>query len=374
MFWTITAVAVFVAALITFLPLLKGKTFWQPAGLALIFLVPAASLWIYQAVGTPEAIGLNPSPRSTSMTHTEEMPDMDAMISGLQVRLAQNPEDVEGWMLLARTYRSMQRFPEAVEALEKAHEVAPDDPFVMVELAEALIFTSPNGQIGENSLSLLQRALVLDPTQQKALWLLGVAAAQVGEFEYAIEQWEALLQMVEPGSQVAQSVQSQIEEARMAMSGASSPAVAESTTAQDAATQSAPEESSGVANNTPSASESSAWQGTRITINAGDTLPAGLTAGATLWVMIRSPGVAMGPPIGVRRINSPALPLDITISDNDSMMKERMISSETQIQIQARLSRSGSPAPAPGDWQSQAMTVELASGDGVELTLDRQVQ
>jgi cytochrome c-type biogenesis protein CcmH len=90
--------------------------------------------------------------------------------------------------------------------------------------------------------------------------------------------------------------------------------------------------------------------------------------------MIRTPGVAMGPPIGVRRVIGPSLPMAITITDQDSMLKERMISSEAEVQIQARLSRSGSPAPAPGDWQSQKVTVGLASDGPVELILDQQVE
>lgn len=379
MFWTITAAAVFVAALISFLPLLKGKTFWQPAGLALIFLVPVASLWIYKSVGTPEAIDLTPAPRAANVTHTQELPDIDAMVSGLQIRLKENPEDVEGWMLLSRTYKSMQRYPEAVEALEKALEVAPDDPSVMVELAEAWVYVSPDGRIGDNSLSMLQRALVIDPGQQKALWLLGMAAAQQGEFEYAIEQWETLLASMEPGSDVASTVQSQIDQARQAMAAPAATAGIEPTASEPAASEPAVEQAasevSTVAETVVATSaEDSSWQGTKLNITAGDALPAGLAAETVLYVMVRTPGVAMGPPIGVRRVIGPSLPMEITITDRDSMLKERMISSEAEIQLQARLSRSGSPAPAPGDWQSQKVTVGLLSNDPVELTLDQQVE
>ena len=374
MFWTITAAAVFVAALISFLPLLKGKTFWQPAGLALIFLVPVASLWIYKAVGTPQALDLKPAPRAASVTHTQELPDINAMVSGLQVRLRENPEDVEGWMLLSRTYKSMQRFPESVEALEKALEVAPDDPSVMVELAEAWIYVSPDGRIGDNSLSMLQRALVIDPGQQKALWLLGMAAAQEGEFEYAIEQWEALLALMEPGSDVANTVQTQIDQARLAMAAPDGTAGVEAAASEPVVEQTASEVSAGAETVVATSADDSSWQGTKLKITAGDALPAGLAAESVLYVMIRTPGVAMGPPIGVRRVIGPSLPMEIIITDRDSMLKERMISSEAEVQIQARLSRSGSPAPAPGDWQSQKVTVGLVSNDPVELILDQQVE
>jgi cytochrome c-type biogenesis protein CcmH len=376
MFWILAAAAVFVATLIALLPLFKGKTFWQPAALALIFLVPAASLWMYTEVGTPEAIDLAPPPRAeTAPTdHAQGAGDMNSAIDNLRARLEANPDDLEGWVLLARSYRSQQRLDEAVQALETAHGIAPDDPFVMVELAEAWIFTSPDGQISDESLSMLQRALAIDPTQQKALWLLGIAAAQVGEYQYAIEQWESLMAMVEPDSPVAQSLQTQIDEARAALAnenGAPPPEATETATADSVEAAANPAMSAPPAE--PADTGEEGWQGTRLAISAGAAMPADLAARAVLYVVIRSPGPAMGPPIGVRRINGPALPLELTITDRDSMIAERKISLESEIQLQARLSLSGSPAARDGDWQSASQTVSLDSDAPVQLVLDQQV-
>jgi hypothetical protein len=102
-------------------------------------------------------------------------------------------------------------------------------------------------------------------------------------------------------------------------------------------------------------------------------MPADLAARAVLYVVIRNAGPAMGPPIGVRRINGPTLPLELTITDRDSMIAERKISLESEIQLQARLSLSGSPAARDGDWQSASQTVSLDSDAPVQLVLDQQV-
>jgi hypothetical protein len=91
-------------------------------------------------------------------------------------------------------------------------------------------------------------------------------------------------------------------------------------------------------------------------------------------VIIRSTGPAVGPPLGVRRLNDPVLPIDITISDRDSMLQERKISLEAEVQLQARISLTGSPAAASGDWQSAPVVVPLGSSDTVELVLDQQVK
>jgi cytochrome c-type biogenesis protein CcmH len=116
------------------------------------------------------------------------------------------------------------------------------------------------------------------------------------------------------------------------------------------------------------------WQGTTVRVTASAAAQAAIPAGAVLFVVIRSPGPAVGPPIGVRRIIGPALPLELIITDQDSMLAERKISLEREVQLQARVSLTGSPAARPGDWQSAPQTVSLASGGAVELVLDQQVE
>ena len=125
MFWTISAAVLFAAALITLSPLLRANSLWKPLSLALVFVFPAATLLIYKEAGTPEAIGLRPPPPVAGSTesHTPESEDIDAMIAGLRGRLKESPEDLEGWMLLARTLKATQRFREAADALETANRV-----------------------------------------------------------------------------------------------------------------------------------------------------------------------------------------------------------------------------------------------------------
>jgi cytochrome c-type biogenesis protein CcmH len=377
MFWAIGAAALFAAALITFLPLLRGKSFWQPTALALLFLLPAAGLWIYTEVGTPEAIGVQgvPVAHATEAAHEAGMDaagaeEMEAMLEGLRARLTESPDDLDGWVLLARTLKTLQRFPEALAALETARGIAPDDAFVMVELAEARIFTSTDGRIDAASVAMLERAVELEPTQQKGLWLLGIAAAQAGDDAFAISYWESLQAQLEPGSPVAQSVQAQINEAqaRLGMEVDTQPALQ---ALEPAATASAP---------APSAASplAGSWQGTAVRVTASAAAQAAIPPGAVLFVVIRSPGPAVGPPLGVRRVVGPALPLELTVTDQDSMLAERKISLESEVQLQARVSLSGSPGSRPGDWQSAPVTVPLTvplnGGATVELLLDQQVE
>jgi cytochrome c-type biogenesis protein CcmH len=365
-FWTIAAAVLFAAALITLSPLLRARSLWKPLALALVFLLPAGAFWIYREVGTLAAIDLSP-PRARAATstaaaaeaHSPDSAEMDSMIATLRSKLAENPEDLDGWMLLARTLRATQQFPAALEALENANRLSPNNPFIIVAIVETQIYMSPGGQITPEMTATLQQALEMQPDMQKALWLLGIAASQAGDDAFAIAYWESLLEQVEPGSNVAKSVQAQVNAAKAQMGMAVEEPIVEDAIVEEILIAS-PDDGS--------------WPGVRLTVKAGQASQSSIPAGGVLYVVIRSPGPAVGPPIGVRRIIGPQLPLEITITDQDSMIKERQVSAETEVQFQARISLTGSPAASTGDWQSLPAIVKLDDAETVELVIDQRVE
>ena len=125
---------------------------------------------------------------------------MEAAIVSLRERLAANPEDLDGWMLLARSLSSTQQHAAAAEALENAHRLAPENPIVMIELAEGWIFLTPDGRIPDRSMDMLERVVEIQPDAQKGLWLLGMGHAQRGGDAFAISYWQSLMALLQPGS------------------------------------------------------------------------------------------------------------------------------------------------------------------------------
>ena len=364
-FWILAAVALAIAAIITFLPLLRPKTGWTPIALALVFLLPASALMLYPYIGTPAGLDqVAPAMApATQAAHTNESSDMDAMVANLRARLTESPESLEGWMLLSKTLKTMQRYPEALEALETAYRIAPEDSYVAIELIEARIFVSGQGRIDIEMVAVLEEAVARDPSQQKGLWLLGVAFSQAGEDAKAIEYWQTLLQQLEPGSSIAASVEEQIAQAQQRLG-----------IEPDVSSQ--PEEIVPVPVAGPEKMEPDViadQEGIKLHLSAGDQLTTNMPSSSVLFVIIRSAGPAVGPPLGVRRINNPALPLELTISDQDSMMAERQISSESELRLQARLSLSGAPNAQSGDWQSAPVTVPLNTKQTVQVVLDQRV-
>ena len=350
-FWILAAVALVIAALITFLPLFRPKSGWTPIALALVFLLPTSALVFYPYIGTPA--GLDQVAVATQATHTNESSDIDAMVASLRARLKESPEHLAGWVLLSKTLKTMQRYPEALEALETAHRFAPEDPQVAVELVEARIFMSGQGRIDNEMVATLEEAVARDPGQQKGLWLLGTAASQKGDDARAIEYWQMLLQKLEPGRAIAGSVQEQIAQAQQRL---------------------------GIEPNVSDMGEgtkpdvSAEREGIKLHLSANDELKANMPSNSVLYIIIRSAGLVAGPPLGVRRINNPALPLELTIDDQDSMMAGRKISSESELRLQARLSLSGAPNAQSGDWQSAPVTVSLKTRETVALLMDQRVE
>lgn len=357
-FWIIAAIVLFAGAVIALFPLLRVKTGWQPVALALAFALPAIGLWMYDSFGTPSGIDVigTPTAMQSADPHSgQQAMDMESALAALQSRLEQNPDDLEGWVLLARTFMASQRIDEAAGALEKAHQLAPDNAFVMTDLAEVRIFQTTDGVIPQSSVDLLESALQVSPDMQKALWLMGIAKMQAGDDMFALRYWESLIEQLQPGSEVHTMVAAQIVEAQARLGMIPGEEASEPTTEQ------APAEGDG-------------WSGTRVVLDGVDGAKEALANGAVLFVTIRAPGPAMGPPLGVRRLVDPSFPLELTITDQDSMMAERPISSESEIQVQARVSLTGSPTTQPGDWRSAVKTTQLSSNGLVVLNIDQAVE
>ncbi len=113
---------------------------WLGAGLLLV--LSAGALLGYQHFGSPAALDAASQLASPDANGQPPMSMAEAM-SALEARLAQNPEDLEGWMLLGRSYRSEERFADALRAFNEAQRLAPDHPDVLVDLAEAQALNAP---------------------------------------------------------------------------------------------------------------------------------------------------------------------------------------------------------------------------------------
>jgi cytochrome c-type biogenesis protein CcmH len=180
--------------------------------------LPLIAIVFYLKVGQPDLI-TNPAPVGEPPSAESAAPpertqeQIAANVAKLAERLKSSPNDAQGWTMLARSYSQMEKYSEAAEAYAKATELNPKDADLLAEYAFA------TGMAGGKSLEgkpteIINRALKIDPENPKALQLAGSAAFQAKDYKKAIDYWQRVLKKVPPGSEVAETINERINEAK----------------------------------------------------------------------------------------------------------------------------------------------------------------
>ena len=185
--------------------------------------IPTAAVTLYFAVGNPKA--LSPSAAASQMPgpgtqqgDVRSQQQMEENVGKLAQRLQQNPNDAQGWMMLGRSYMILERYPDAAKAYERATALNDKDAGVWADYAEALAMANDR-QLAGKPTEALDRALQLDPQNQKALDLAGSAAYQAGNYQKAIDYWQKLLKALPPGSEELRTISDQIAKAKELAAG-----------------------------------------------------------------------------------------------------------------------------------------------------------
>ncbi len=182
--------------------------------------IPIIAVAMYLRVGDPSA--LSPSATTRVQAPSADNPQgggqmtqqrIEANLQALAERLKQNPEDVEGWIMLGRSYTSLERYSEASNAYAKATGLKTDDAELWADYAFAMAMA--NGQRLQGApLELVNKALKLDPENLKALELAGTAEFQAKNYQKAIEHWQKILEKTPADSEVGQALSRRINEAK----------------------------------------------------------------------------------------------------------------------------------------------------------------
>jgi cytochrome c-type biogenesis protein CcmH len=141
-----------------------------------------------------------------------------ANIQKLADRLKQNPNDVQGWTMLARSYMMQEHFSDAAAAYEKLTALNANDADAWADYAEALALANDQNLAGKPT-EAVNRALKIDPKNQKALDLAGSAAFQARDYQKAIDYWQQLLKLLPAGSEELATVTEQISKAKELAAG-----------------------------------------------------------------------------------------------------------------------------------------------------------
>ncbi|HEY3487431.1 MAG TPA: c-type cytochrome biogenesis protein CcmI [Gammaproteobacteria bacterium] len=301
---------------------------------ALALIIPLLAVSMYLLLGKPLAL----DPGSVA---AQQQLSIAAMVSQLEEKLQSDPDNVEGWRMLGRSYLALQNFEAARDSYAEAYRRASGNADIALDYAEAIAYANGNNLIGQPA-ELIERAVQADPANIRALVLRGVALHQQDKIAAAVEQWKKVLTEHNVDAQTRAVLQNMIAQA-----GGTAPEPAPSIPATGAAAVTAQ-------------------------VSLAPEFAASVAPDDTVFIFAQA---AAGPkmPLAVVRTRVADLPLQAVLDDSAAMAPGMNLSAFNQVIVVARVSKSGNAMPASGDLQGSSPTIDPRQRPSVNVVIGTRV-
>lgn len=345
---------------------MPAKTLNVSTAVIVALAVPALAVSLYNVIGTPAAV--NPEfveQAQAQSPHGSSEADMamqiEQMVAGLYERLQKDPSDIEGWVMLGRSFSVLGRYNEAVLAYENAIQFVGDEPNVLADYADAMAMAT-GGSLEGKPMEMLDRALVSDPNHQKALWLVATALFERGDFVGSLSYWEHLMTLYPQGSDEHGQIMGAIQEARNYKE--------RQLAGEFGAVPPAKMYGDGASVSASAASGNSAVVGKSISglLKLNSSLADKVAPTDIVYVFAKA---VSGPPmpLAILKTEASELPLTFTLDESTAMMPNMSIASFDEVVVSARISKSGDAIAQSGDLQGDAGVIQVGRAD-VEIVID----
>ncbi len=315
-------------------PTASGAVLWRKPWLSialLVFVVPVSSLVMYSVLGEPAALdpmalkqGVNSSGEVTPEKLTE-------MATALTRRLQDEPNSMEGWVMLGRVQRARGLFEESADAYAKALALSRDDN-LSIERAEVLAQKNGGSFAGE-PWSVIQRVLTADPHHLNALFLAGSASYAEMNFNTALRYWERAREVVPADSPDAPELDRAIAEARSKMGLPAIPPKAANAPTEAQASNKAAVAASSISGRVTLVKELQ-----------------GLVAATDTVFVYATPVTGSRMPVAIVRTTADKLPFDFVLDDSTAMNPSAKLSGMAEVTVRVRISKSGQAVAQAGDY------------------------
>jgi len=322
-------------------------------GLALVIVLIAGVGYWFKGAPAQEAQMASESDGAGQPTAAQ----INDMVEKLAQRLQKDPNDGEGWAMLARSYSVMERNEEALDAYAHATVLRPNDATLLVDYADALGVKNQRNLTGQ-PMKLIARALKADPTNLKGLALAGTESFMRKDYRQAVRYWSEVQKIGPTDNPLVQQVESSLQQAR---SLAGLPALSASAPAVG------PVEASGNAS-APAGKMQGASASVSGTVSLSTALRGQVGPEDTVFIFAR-PASGGRMPLAAQRVQVKDLPYRFTLDDSKSMSSAMPLSSSAQVVLGARISKSGDAIPQPGDLSSLTGPVALGT-KGIALEIN----
>jgi len=320
-------------------------------GFTLAGVLPIAAFGLYFVLGNPmsliaiaEAQANPPLAQGAQGEH-----DIMQMIKKVEEKTKTDPNNVEAWVILGKTYAAVGHWPEALHAYEKAIKLQPDAPAIMTGYAEAVAISNDRVLKGK-PIELILQALEKDPNDLKGLELAGIYNFQEKNFAQAAYYMKHLYKLLPPESPYAQDILEAQKEANRLARGAT-------TGLDNLADPAAPKAAPAV----PGATVHGM-------VDISPALKAKISDTDVVFLFARS--AAGGAPVAAIRSTAGKFPLEFELSDAMAMNPDNKLSNFKEVTLMARVSKSGQPMGAAGDLEGSLANVKIGS-KGNKLVIDK---
>ena len=303
------------------------------SALILLFALPLFAATGYAWLGQPQA--LDP-------IHTQARLDpqeIEAMLGKLKARLDAQPDDLKGWVMLARSYKTLGRYVEAAEAYGRGGALVDNDATLLLDYADVLVQLN-DGRFAGRPEQLIAQALKLDPDEPQALFLAGAAAGEREDYAAVVRYWERLLPQLVVGSDEAKAIEGALARAR---------------------------ELAAAKRDTKAPPPSKAALSGEVSLSGA--LAAQARANDLVFIFAR-PAEGSRMPLAVLRVRVADLPYRFVLDEQSALPGSARLADQSTVVVEARVARSGQAQTTSGDFYGTLEKVKPGSRN-LRLRIDR---
>ncbi len=318
--------------------------------IVLLIMVPLAAVALYSQLGRFDSVNgsMASAPQHQANPDAPQMSMEEALVK-LKQRLESEPENAEGWFMLARTYTALGNYNEAVPAYEQLLHLVGDDADILLRYADAMAMRDGGALVGQPK-QIIDKALALEPDHPQGLWLSGIADSQSGNFKQALISWYKLQPMLSNDPESLSQLNAMVSNAEQQFS----PDELKKLKAQHQA----------------SAPVAVAQAEITVSVTLDAALQDKVNPTDTLFVFARA---MQGPPmpLAVVRLTAADLPITVNLNDSMAMMPTLKLSNFEQVKVEAIVSKAGVAKLSAGDLYAELSPVSVAPEQKVDIVINQ---
>ena len=320
--------------------------------------LPLAAMGMYMWVGEPDAL----NPMAVQSSEKGDPAQLLQMAESLAQKLNDKPDNLQGWVMLGRTYRTLEKFDASVQAYDRALKLSADDD-LKLERVEVLAMKSQGNFEGE-PWNVIRDILQRDPQNYGALLMAGSASYSHEKYADALKYWQQARKPLAADNPDVPGLDEAIASVQQKLGMPAQ--VAKGPSAQINATQPA---GSAPSANTSGAASSGLTVSGQVTI--AEALKGKVKPSDVVFIYA-TPANGERMPLAIFKTTVAQLPLAFTLDDSTAMTPERKLSGAGEVLVKVRVSKSGNAMPQSGDLAGTLGPVKVGA-KGLKLEIKDQI-